>query len=111
MNTDQEKLQKKAYRSLKTVIDPELGVNIVDLGLIYEVKVKSEKLKVKSIRILMTLTTPGCPLGGWFVKQIKEVVGVGVGIEEENVIVEVVFDPPWTTELMSEEVKAQLGFD
>jgi metal-sulfur cluster biosynthetic enzyme len=96
---------------LKTVIDPELGINIVDLGLVYEVKVSNPDSNELNIHIIMTLTTPGCPLGGWFVKQIKETVSAGAHTEEENVVVEIVFDPPWTVDMMNEESKAELGFD
>lgn len=105
-------------QALKTVIDPELGVNIVDLGLIYEIKVISDpamrragKRQATSIHILMTLTTPGCPLGGWFLEHVKEAVVSVVGVEEEQVEVEITFDPPWTMELMDLEAKAELGFD
>ncbi len=96
--------KKNVLSKLRTVIDPELGVNIVDLGLIYEVLVREGKVKV-----LMTLTTPGCPLADMFdelvggaVRDIKGVSGVDV---------ELTFDPPWTQEMMSEEARAELGFD
>ncbi len=92
--------------ALKGVIDPELGVNIVDLGLVYSVGVEGD-----TTNIVMTLTTPGCPLGGYFMEQVKEAVATGVGIDEDKVGVEITFDPPWSQELMSEEAKAQLGFD
>lgn len=95
---------------LKTVIDPELGQNIVDLGLIYNIQVTRDKGQGTSIHITMTLTTPGCPLGGWFVEQVKQAVATGLKISEENVLVEITFDPPWTQDMMSDEVRAELGF-
>lgn len=88
---------------LREVIDPEMGVNIVDLGLIYDVSVDRG-----NVRILMTLTTPGCPLASVFDQlvgdAVREIEGVG------DVSIELTFDPPWTQDLMSEEVKAELGF-
>lgn len=95
----------KVLNRLKTVIDPELGVNIVDLGLIYKVAVD----KRGKVNVLMTLTTPGCPLSAVFEELIGEAVGKVKGVKE--VAIKLTFDPPWTQELMSEEAKAQLGFD
>ena len=87
---------------LKRVLDPELDINIVDLGLIYDVKVKSD-----DVFILMTLTFPGCPLGGVITKEIKEKIGSleGVGV----VKVRLTFDPPWDISKMSEEAQTNLG--
>lgn len=101
---------KKVEGVLRTVLDPELGINIVDLGLVYEVKSETDELTGERIKIIMTLTTPGCPLGGWFVEQVKEAVSTGLGIEMDKVMVEITFDPPWTQEMMSDEAKDQLGF-
>jgi metal-sulfur cluster biosynthetic enzyme len=94
---------------LKTVKDPELGVNIVDLGLIYDVKLETRNSKSETIRIVMTLTTVGCPLAGWFVEQVKQAVALGLKIKEENVVVEITFDPPWSQECLSDDAKEQLG--
>ena len=95
---------------LKTVLDPELRVNIVDLGLIYDVDVM-EREGVRKVHILMTLTTPGCPLAGTIQRMIKDAL---YGLESLNVDrdvdVEITFDPPWTMDAMSEEVRAELGF-
>jgi metal-sulfur cluster biosynthetic enzyme len=102
--------EKVVEKKLRTVIDPELGINMVDLGLVYGVTVKSQKSKV-TIEIVMTLTTPGCPLGGYFVERVKEAVAGLPGVEAEAVEVEITFDPPWTMEMMNEEAKANLGFD
>jgi metal-sulfur cluster biosynthetic enzyme len=109
--------EESVRQALKTVIDPELGINIIDLGLVYEVKIKNPSISAgrqKSnlkIHVLMTLTTQGCPLGGWFLEHVKEAVVSVVGVEEEQVEVEITFDPPWTMELMDLEAKAELGFD
>ena len=97
--------KKLVEKMLKTVNDPELGINIVELGLIYEITIKDQK----EVRIKMTMTTPGCPLGGWFIEQIREAVGTGLAIDTDDVIVEMVFDPPWSQELMTDEAKEKLG--
>ena len=90
------------YDSLKAVYDPEIPVNIVDLGLVYDVQVKDNDVKVQ-----MTLTFPGCGMGPYIAQQaewaIQELDGVG------EVEIELVFEPPWGPELISEDAKAQLG--
>jgi metal-sulfur cluster biosynthetic enzyme len=122
-----EVTEASVRQALKTVIDPELGVNIVDLGLIYKIEIlrqsgssqgsrsaqddTADLKSVSAVLIVMTLTTPGCPLGGWFLEHVKEAVVSVVGVEEEQVQVEITFDPPWTMELMDLEAKAELGFD
>src|SRR5690606_23288649 len=89
---------------LKLVYDPELGVNVVDLGLIYDIDMKQEGL----IHIRMTLTTPGCPMhdtiAGGVERALKGLPGV------QSVQVEVVWSPPWSPEKMSDEAKEQLGY-
>ena len=104
-------LESRVYDLLRTVMDPELGVNVVDMGFVYDFKLKTRYNKPETIWIQMTLTMQGCPMGRWFVEQIREVVSNGLGIDGDKVVVEMVFDPPWTPEMMSEEAKAQLGFD
>lgn len=102
---------KRVRDQLREVIDPELQVNIVDLGLIYKIKVKKEKEKSK-IYILMTLTTPGCPLAGMFDALVKNELGKIPGLDsEKDVEINLTFDPPWTQEMMTEEVRAELGFE
>jgi metal-sulfur cluster biosynthetic enzyme len=103
--------QEKVYELLRNVIDPELHVNIVDLGLIYEVIVK-EVESHPFIKITMTLTTPGCPLAGTIRQMIKDALYPLKELNvDRDVDVEVTFDPPWTIDMMSEEVRAELGFD
>lgn len=94
------------WQCLATVIDPELNIDIVSLGLIYNVTVVGKELK-----ILMTLTTPGCPLAAVFeslVQDSLEPVRQRFGLEAE---VALTFDPPWVSDMMSDEAKAELGFD
>ncbi len=90
------------YESLKTVFDPEIPVNVVDLGLIYDVQVTKGDVYVQ-----MTLTFPGCGMGPFIAQQaewaIQDVEGV------EDVEIELVFDPPWSPDLISEETRSQLG--
>ena len=90
--------------ALKNVVDPELRINIVDLGLVYDVREEGGVVEVE-----MTLTSPGCPLAGVIDSRVKEEVGKVKGVKE--ISVELTWDPPWTSEMMSEEAKAELGFD
>lgn len=99
------------YNQLKTVLDPELHINIVDLGLIYDVKI-TEQDDQPYVKVLMTLTTPGCPLAGTIQMMIKDALFVFKEIDvDQHVVVEITFDPPWSMECMSEEARAELGFD
>lgn len=90
--------------ALKDVYDPELHYNIVDLGLVYDVDVKDG-----DVHIVMTLTTPACPIGPMIVAQIQEMVRILPGVKDVDV--ELTFDPMWTPDLMSEEARAGLGLD
>jgi metal-sulfur cluster biosynthetic enzyme len=95
--------EKQVREQLKEVIDPELDINIVDLGLIYEVDVDEEN----NVDILMTLTTPGCPLHGVFDELVKKEVGKIDEIGEIDV--ELTFEPRWSPEEMSDEARDELG--
>ncbi len=88
---------------LKNVMDPEIEINIVDLGLIYEVKYDGEK----KIDIDLTFSTPSCPLGDTIVTNVKETIKQKH--PEFEIDVNIVFDPPWSTEMVSEEGKKLLG--
>jgi metal-sulfur cluster biosynthetic enzyme len=89
--------------ALTNVIDPELGLDFVELGLIYEVEVEGQE-----VFVTFTLTSPGCPIGPQVSEQIEEFVGEldGVG----RVYPKMVFTPPWTPDMMSEEAKFALGY-
>lgn len=89
---------------LKTIYDPEIPVNIFDLGLIYEVTIKEET----KAHVLMTLTAPACPAAEILPAEVKEKALEVEGITEAEV--ELTFDPPWDQEMMSEEAKLELGF-
>ena len=89
--------------ALTNVIDPELGLDFVELGLIYDVEVEESEVFVS-----FTLTSPGCPIGPQVSEQIEEFVGELDGVS--NVYPKMTFSPPWTPEMMSEEAKFALGF-
>ncbi len=97
-------LETKIRRALKGVTDPELGINIVDLGLIYDVREEAGVVEIE-----MTLTSPGCPLAGVIDDKIRECLKGFKGIKD--LTIEIVWDPPWTQEMISDEAKAELGLD
>ncbi|MBC9929324.1 DUF59 domain-containing protein [Chitinophaga qingshengii] len=97
-------LRDKIEEQLKTVYDPEIPVNIWELGLVYEIKIKENN----RIGIDMTLTAPGCPVAGDIIREVDEKVRNIEGVSEVDV--HLTFDPPWTKEMMSEEAKLELGF-
>jgi len=94
------------YAAIKAVIDPELGINIVDLGLIYSVDIEEDG----RITITMTLTTPGCPLHASFAQEIERVLWQSIP-ELTGVFIELVWDPPWNPIMISPEGRALLGID
>jgi metal-sulfur cluster biosynthetic enzyme len=89
--------------ALSNVIDPELGLDFVELGLIYGVEIDGDR-----VHVTFTLTTPACPIGPQVSEQIEEFVGDLEGVDE--VTSEMVFSPPWSPEKMSEDAKFALGF-
>lgn len=89
---------------LRTVVDPELHINIIDLGLVYDVEVHGPVVDVK-----MTLTSPGCPYGPYLLHQVKDTLMQMKGIDDATVAV--VWEPPWGPDKMSEEARLELGFD
>lgn len=100
---DTTELGEKIVKVLKTIFDPEIPVDIYELGLIYDVFV-NEDLEVK---ILMTLTTPNCPVAETLPVEVEDKVKSIKLVKDAEV--EITFDPPWTQELMSEEAKLELG--
>ena len=96
-------LGQKIVRVLKTIFDPEIPVDIYELGLIYDVFVNEDY----EVKILMTLTTPNCPVAETLPLEVEEKVK---SLDEvKNAEVEITFDPPWTQDLMSDEAKLELG--
>lgn len=95
---------EQVYEALRHVYDPELGINIVDLGLVYDVAVSEEG----DVHIEYTLTTMGCPIGPLIEQQMQAYLAQVPGVR--TVTTEMVLRPPWSPEMMSEEAKAALGF-
>src|ERR1700704_6610963 len=95
--------QDDVMEALANVIDPELGLDFVELGLIYAVEVDDG-----AVRVTFTLTTPGCPIGPQVTEQIDEFVGELEGVK--SVESEMIFTPPWSPEKMTEDAKFALGF-
>lgn len=97
--------KEQILTALKAIYDPEVPVNIVDLGMIYEVNIDevTEKVNIK-----MTLTAPGCPLAGVIIKQVK-IVLKSLKLKDFNV--DMVFEPQWTPDMMSDDAKKTLGWE
>ncbi|NRR91287.1 DUF59 domain-containing protein [Winogradskyella undariae] len=100
---DTAELGEKILRVLKTIYDPEIPVDIYELGLIYDVFINEDY----EVKILMTLTTPNCPVAETLPLEVEEKVKSLNEVKDAEV--EITFDPPWSQELMSEEAKLELG--
>lgn len=100
---DDNSLGDKIVRVLKTIYDPEIPVDIYELGLIYDVFVNEDS----DVKILMTLTTPNCPVAETLPMEVEEKIKSIDDVKSAEV--EITFDPPWTQDLMSEEAKLELG--
>lgn len=99
---DEDVLRERVIEALKTVYDPEIPVNIYDLGLIYDVRINNQFVDVD-----MTLTAPGCPVAHTFPGMVERSVALVPGVSGASV--ELVWDPPWTSDLISEEARLELG--
>ncbi len=95
--------EEEIREALTSVIDPELGLDFVSLGLIYDVEPKGDEVYVS-----FTLTTPACPIGPQIAEEIKEYVGKLEGVDKVDT--KLVFDPPWTPDMMGEDAKFALGY-
>ena len=100
----QNEFKEKIINAIKLVFDPEIPVDIYELGLIYDVFVNEDY----EVKILMTLTTPNCPVAETLPLEVEE--KVKSMDEVKNAEVEITFDPPWSKDLMSDEAKLELGF-
>jgi metal-sulfur cluster biosynthetic enzyme len=94
--------QALIYEKLKEIYDPEVGINIVDMGLIYSLDMADNK-----VEIIMTLTSPGCPAGPQILSQVDSQVKTVAGVEDVDI--KVVWSPPWSPDMLSEEARDQLG--
>jgi FeS assembly SUF system protein len=104
MSNDILALEKQIFDALKTVYDPEIPVNVYDLGLIYEVEVDD----YNNVDISMTLTAPNCPVADDLIRDVRDKIADLPDTQRVNV--ELTFDPPWDKSMMSEEAKLELGF-
>jgi metal-sulfur cluster biosynthetic enzyme len=95
--------EEEVYEALEEVIDPELGLDFVSLGLVYDVDVQEQE-----VFVTFTLTTPACPIGPQVTEQMREFVGEIDGVAQVHP--KMVFDPPWSPEMMTEDAKFALGF-
>lgn len=102
--SDLLQLESKIVNMLKTVYDPEIPVNVYDLGLIYEVDLDDDK----NVTITMTLTAPNCPAADFILEDVRYKVQSVAGVN--NVIVDLTFEPEWNKDMLSEEAKLELGF-
>jgi metal-sulfur cluster biosynthetic enzyme len=91
--------------ALREVYDPELHYNIYDLGLVYDITINDGN----SVHLMLTLTTPACPIGPMVTEQIQETLGLIPGVRDVDI--EWTFDPPWGPDMMSDEARADLGLD
>ncbi|WP_172294161.1 SUF system Fe-S cluster assembly protein [Pseudoruegeria sp. HB172150] len=102
-NTDHE-LYDSVVEACRTVYDPEIPVNIYDLGLVYTIEISPEN----DVNVIMTLTAPGCPVAGEMPGWIADAVGPLPGVKDVNV--DITWDPPWGMDMMSDEARLELGF-
>lgn len=99
-----ENLRDRIDEVLHTVYDPEIPVNIVELGLVYDVQIGDGG----TVKVTMTLTAPGCPVAGDIVVEVQQKIEALEGVQDAHV--HLTFDPPWNKDMMSEEAKLELGF-
>jgi len=100
---NKKKIESKIINVLKAIFDPEIPVDVYELGLIYEIKIDNDF----NTEIIMTLTSPNCPVAESMPKEVEDKVGEVHGVKTSKV--NIVFDPPWDKEMMSEEAKLDLG--
>ncbi len=98
-------MQEQIIERIKTVYDPEIPVDVYELGLIYDIESRNQG---KAVHILMTLTSPNCPAAEEIPAEIEQKVKEIEGVEQ--VTVQITFDPPWDKDMMSEEAQLELGF-
>jgi FeS assembly SUF system protein len=102
-DANKKKIEGKIINVLKAIFDPEIPVDVYELGLIYEIKIDNDF----NTEIIMTLTSPNCPVAESMPKEVEDKVGEVHGVKTSKV--NIVFDPPWDKEMMSEEAKLDLG--
>ncbi|MFA5982459.1 MAG: putative Fe-S cluster assembly protein SufT [Methylococcaceae bacterium] len=105
--TSPEAVEKNCWEVMKTVYDPEIPVNIVDLGLVYECKLSQVDDALYDVHVKMTLTAPGCGMGPMIQNDVEKSIRELPGVDHVNI--EIVLDPPWSRDMMSEVAQLQLG--
>ncbi|MBU6470373.1 MAG: putative Fe-S cluster assembly protein SufT [Gammaproteobacteria bacterium] len=106
-NHSESDVEKLVWEQMKTCYDPEIPINVVDLGLVYECKLNELPEGGKRVDVKMTLTAPGCGMGEVLSRDVKEKLESVPSVKQAHV--EIVFDPPWNRSMMSDEAKLQLG--
>jgi len=106
-NASDEEFSKIVWDQMRTVFDPEIPVNIVDLGLIYDSEVERNENDERSVTVVMTLTAPGCGMGEILVEDVRDKVSMIPTVVKTDV--ELVFDPPWNRDMMTEAAQLELG--
>jgi probable FeS assembly SUF system protein SufT len=106
-NSTEDDVRKLAWQQMKTCYDPEIPINIVDLGLIYDCNVAANDDGTRSVDVQMTLTAPGCGMGDVLVQDVREKIEQIPTVREARV--ELVFDPPWRRDMMSPAAQLQMG--
>ena len=101
--------EERIWNALRQVYDPEIPVNIVELGLVYDLRIEPLPAGGSRVRVQMTLTAPGCGMGQIIAEEAKRLIEEAPGVAEADV--EVVFEPPWSQQMMSEAARLQLGLD
>ncbi len=104
MEFTKEELKTEIIKTLKTIYDPEIPVDVYELGLIYEVNIDDNH----HVEVVMTLTSPACPVAGTMPQEVEQKIKGVAGVSD--VTLELVFEPPWTQDMMSEEAQLELGF-
>ncbi len=104
MKANKETLRDAVINCLRNIYDPEIPVNIYELGLIYNIDIDDEL----NVKVLMTMTAPDCPEAEYMFREVKEMIGYIQDVK--SVDVELTFDPPWSFENLSDATKAELGF-
>ncbi|MEJ2618036.1 MAG: iron-sulfur cluster assembly protein [Ignavibacteriaceae bacterium] len=105
---NKQELEEKVIQVLKTCYDPEIPVDIFELGLIYEIRISNSRDSKADVNVKMTLTSPACPVAGSLPPEVQSKIKTIP--EVENVNIELVWNPPWDKDMMSEVAKVELGF-
>jgi probable FeS assembly SUF system protein SufT len=106
-NATEEHVRELAWEQMRSCYDPEIPINIVDLGLVYECKVSANEDQTRALSVSMTLTAPGCGMGDVLVQDVKEKLSAIPTVS--HVDVQLTFDPPWSQSMMSEAARLQTG--